>query len=98
MQIAVIQMGSMFELNKVFLKVYADILEKCSDVDAVCITVYKKSLCSFYTASTFLSHFLRCPIYAPFFSKFMTKICDINFPCLFSMIFCHFSCIKAENF
>lgn len=33
MQIAVIQMGSMFELNKVFLKVY--------------------------TASTFLSHFLR---------------------------------------
>ena len=53
MQIAVIQMGSMFELNKVFLKVYADILEKYSDVDAVCITVYKKSLCSFYTASTF---------------------------------------------
>lgn len=35
MQIAVIQMGSMFELNKVFLKVYADFLEKCSDVELV---------------------------------------------------------------
>ena len=53
MQIAVIQMGSMFELNKVFLKVYADILEKYSDVDAVCITVYKKVYAVFYTASTF---------------------------------------------
>ena len=74
MQIAVIQMGSMFELNKAFLKVYADILEKCSDVDAVCITVYKKSLCSFYTASTFLSHFLRCPIYDQFMHHFFPNL------------------------
>ena len=58
MQIAVIQMGSMFELNKVFLKVYADILEKYSDVDAVCITVYKKVYAVFIQLLLFVS-FLR---------------------------------------
>lgn len=68
-QIAVIQMGSMFELNKVFLKVYTAFLEKCSDVDAVCITVYKKSLYSFYTASD---------LFSPFFM--MSNLCTINCP------------------
>lgn len=70
MQIAVIQMGSMFELNKVFLKVYADILEKYSDVDAVCITVYKKVyavfiqlllFCLIFYDDQFMQHF--SPIY-----------------------------------
>ena len=72
MQIAVIQMGSMFELNKVFLKVYADILEKCSDVDAVCITVYKKSLCSF------IQLLLFCLIF--YDVQFMINLCTIFFP------------------
>ena len=64
-QIAVIQMGSMFELNKVFLKVYTAFLEKCSDVDAVCITVYKKVYTVFIQLRIYFSHFLLCPIYAP---------------------------------
>lgn len=62
-------MGAMFELYKVFLKVYTAFLEKCSDVDAVGITVYKKSLYSFYTASD---------LFPTFFT--MSNLCTINCP------------------